>query len=417
MFFLYALVYTLALFFAFPFELKKRPREVRLDWLKEKLGFIPAEKIKNGAVWVHAVSVGETLAAMPFINALKERGLDVIVSTITDTGQKVARERVGAANVIYLPFDLQIFFRTAIKDLNPSAFVLVETELWPGAISMMKKSSVPVFIVNGRISEKSFKNYFKVRFFMKMVLAGVSAICVQDETYAMRAMELGAPKERVRVTGNFKFDMRPRETPPPPWTKGLGSPVLVAGSTHKGEESLIASALKNLKPDFPSLKAIFAPRHPERTEEVEGVLKAEGFTLKRSSELSDYKGENLPDVVLVDTVGELFQVYSAADVAIVGGSFIPHGGQNPLEPAYWGKAIISGLHMENFPFMEELVKEGGAKCVPADALYRELKGLLMDEDLRVLMGKKAREFYKRRAGAVSKTLSIFLEEVFPTGGI
>jgi len=417
MFSLYTVIYALALLFAFPFELRKRPEGARLGWLREKIGIIPKSRIKKNAVWVHAVSVGEALAAMPFINSLKERGFEVIVSTITDTGQKVARERLGEDRVIYLPFDIPLFFQKAIKNLNPVAFILMETELWPGAIRAMKKNSVPIFIVNGRISEKSFKNYFKVRFFMKRVLAYINAICVQDDTYAMRAMEIGAPEDKVKVTGNFKFDMRPTKTSPPAWLKALGSPVLVIGSTHRGEEALIAAAIKKLKTDFPTLKAVFVPRHPERTAEAEGVLTSEGLTLKKSTELIDLKEKNLPDIILVDTLGELFHIYSAADVAIVGGSFIPHGGQNPLEPAYWGKPIITGIHMENFPFMEELENEGGAKRVYPGSLHAELKALLSDNALRLAMGRKAKEFYKKRAGAVARTLSIFLEEVSPGGGI
>jgi 3-deoxy-D-manno-octulosonic-acid transferase len=417
MFALYSLIYSLALLCLFPLELKKRPKGGRMEWLREKLGIIPRERIQKGAVWVHAVSVGETLAAMPFIKALGEQGHNVILSTITDTGRRVARERLGEDRVIYLPFDLGFFFRKAIRVFNPSAFILVETEIWPNAIMEMSRASVPVFIVNGRISEKSFKNYMSIRFFMKRLLGRVSAICLQDETYAMRALALGARQESVKITGNFKFEIRPREVPPPVWLSSLGSPVIVAGSTHKGEEVLIAPAIKKIKDDFPLLTAVFVPRHPERAAEVEDLLKKEGFTLRKSSELVNSKPETPLDAVLVDKVGELFQIFSAADIAIVGGSFIPHGGQNPLEPAYWGKPIITGAHMENFPFMGELVKEGGAKSVQGEVLYKELKDLLWSKEERLSMGTRAREFYQKHSGAVAKTLSIILEEISPGGGV
>ncbi|MDA8169596.1 MAG: 3-deoxy-D-manno-octulosonic acid transferase [Nitrospiraceae bacterium] len=406
MFFIYTILYGLALFPLFPVELRKRPVGQRAGWLREKFGLIEAAA---GAVWVHAVSVGEVMAAVPFIEALNERGFKTLISTITDTGRKVAREKFPEADVVYLPFDLPFALKRAIKRAKPLAFVLVETELWPNAIRLMDKSGVPVFMVNGRLSEKSTKGYRKIGFFLERVFAHMKAVCVQDETYASRAEETGADRSRIKVTGNFKFEIKPKGVPPV-WVSSLGFfPTIVAGSTHRGEDAPIIRAVKDLKGHFPSIRLVIAPRHPERASEVEETALAHGLSFIRSSELAkkDPSGKTvLPDIVIVDTVGELFHIYSAADVAVVGGSFIPHGGQNPLEPAYWGKAVVTGVHMNNFPFMDGLLKEGGALSVKEDALYETLLDLLSDERRRTEMGKKARGFYQKKGGAVTETVKI-----------
>ena len=416
MFFIYTILYTVAVLFLLPWELRKRPKGGRMAWLSQKMGKMESENAEDGggqnpvysrgAVWVHAVSVGEVLAAAPFVEALKARGFSVVVSTITETGRRVARERFRG-RIIYLPFDLPFAFKRAVRCINPRAFVLVETELWPNAIRTMRGLGVPVFIVNGRLSQKSAAGYRRLRFFFGRVLKMTALICVQDALYAKRAVMMGAEEKKILITGNFKFDTDPKgKKSPPSWAGRMSSPVIVAGSTHPGEEEFLLSAFEKLRAGFPFLTLVLAPRHPERVPEVEALIKAAGLRCVKSS-VADGEG-TLPGVVLVDTVGELFGIYSKADLAVMGGSFCRRGGQNPLEPACWGKPVICGPDMSNFSFMDDFLKSGGTVTAEKETLCGIAAGLLADEGRRAEMGEKARRFYIDRAGAVKKTVEAMM---------
>lgn len=402
---LYSLVYSIALAFVFPFEYRKRPESVRKRWLREKLGRV--EPGSGGPLaWVHAVSVGEVLAADTFIRALKKKHpmLKVVVSTITDTGQEVARSRLGGlAGVVYMPFDMGSAMERAISALKPSVFIIMETEIWPNAIWGMKDSGVPVVMLNGRISESSFKGYRKIRRFMRKVLEQVDAFGMQDEEYAKRIVQMGAPKEKVRVTGNFKFDIS-LSGERPKWGELLAGPVIVAGSTHRGEEGLMISAYERLKAEFETLNLVIAPRHPERFDEVEGLLRERRVPYVRKTSMggSSVSGK----VVLLDTIGELSAVYSLADVAVMGGSFIEHGGQNPLEPAYWGRPVVCGPHMENFPFVRNFYEAGAAVEASEENLYTVLRGLLSSPERREAIGAAAGELLRKNTGAVQRAIEV-----------
>lgn len=419
MYLTYSILYLIALLFLFPFEYLKRPKELRKRWLRERFGNYSSESRKCGSaetktVWIHAVSVGEVIAAVPLIKKIKERhpAAEVIVSTVTDTGQKVAKERIGdIARIVYVLFDLPFTINSAFKKIKPSLFIIMETELWPNAIRVLSRSGVPVLLMNGRISEKSFGGYKKLRFFIKDVLKNVSILCMQNELYAERIKELGAEPDKIKTIGNFKFDTRPSSTVPE-WTRALQGPVIIAGSTHRTEEDLIINAYIKLKPDFSQLGLIIAPRHPERFREVEELLKKKGLEYIKRSEIIDpitpalhYSGV----IVILDVIGELSSVYSACDVAIMGGSFIEHGGQNPFEPAYWAKAIVCGPHMENFPFIEDFYKSGGAIKTDADNLYQALKDLLDSQEKILYMGRAAKELYEKNAGATERAMEIIEE--------
>ncbi|MEW6738523.1 MAG: 3-deoxy-D-manno-octulosonic acid transferase [Nitrospirota bacterium] len=425
MYLAYSILYLIALLFLFPFEYLKRPKELRKRWIRERSGFLslpihPFTHPPIHHIWIHAVSVGEVIAAVPLIKKIKERhyAAEVIVSTVTDTGQKVARERIGdIARIVYVPFDLPFTINSAFKKIKPSLFIIMETELWPNVIGILGRSGVPVLLMNGRISGKSFGGYKKLRFFIKDVMKNVSIFCMQNELYAERIKELGAEPDKIKAIGNFKFDTRPSSTVPE-WTKivkGEGSRVkgqgftIIAGSTHRTEEDLIIDAYIKLRADFPQLNLIVAPRHPERFREVEEVLKKKGLEYVKRSEIIDpitpslhYSGV----IILLDVIGELSSVYSACDVAIMGGSFIEHGGQNPLEPAYWGKAIICGPHMENFPFIDDFYRGGGALKVDSDNLYESLKSLLTSPEKISFMGKIAKGFYEKNSGATDRAMEI-----------
>lgn len=450
---IYNILYFTALVSMLPFEYFKRPAEIRGRWLRERFGFLnccPGSRVTNrrrlsaghGGIWIHAVSVGEVIASATLIKKLNEKypSTKIVISTVTDTGQKVARERVGGlAEIIYVPFDLPFIIQKAYRQIKPSLFIIMETELWPNIIRTLNRHKVPVLLMNGRISEKSFAGYRKLGFFMKGVLNNINLFCVQNEMYADRIKALGLAEEKVRIMGSLKFDMQPASDIPE-WTqifKGHGSRVtgngfvIIAGSTHRPEEALIIEAYMKLKPDFPDLNLVLAPRHPERFKEVEELVTKKGLEcLKRSEikisaegiegtvpDLRSEQGELVESglspwhrssglVVLLDVIGELSSVYGACDVAIMGGTFIEHGGQNPLEPAYWSKAIVCGPHMENFPFMDDFYESGGAVRTEAVGLYQTLKGLIEAPEKMSAMGRTVKGLYEKNSGATDRALEI-----------
>ena len=407
----YSLVYLLAHIIILPREYLKRPRAARGRWLREKLGGseAPSPQPADKTLWVHAVSVGEAIAASDFIAAFRERhpGYRVIISTVTDTGQAVARERVGGiAKVIYLPLDLGIIFSRAVRRHRPTLFVNMETELWPNMFRSLHAAGVPIVLLNGRISDKSFNGYMRIRPLLHGLLGRVSLFCMQDDLYAQRIVTLGADEGRVTVTGSLKFDMKKpsdRELAWPGRIAGHG-PMVVAGSTHRGEEELITDEYLRLATEIEGVQLVIAPRHPERCDAVAAMLKLRGIRFVRRSAIADEGGAIEEPVVLLDTVGELSSVYKSADLVIIGGSFIPHGGQNPLEPAYWGKAVLCGPNMWNFPFVKEFIEREAVIGTDSERLHDDLLGLLMDPARREAIGARARALMMKNQGATSRAL-------------
>ncbi|MCE5194914.1 MAG: 3-deoxy-D-manno-octulosonic acid transferase [Nitrospiraceae bacterium] len=405
---IYSFIYSLALIFFIPFEYAKRSRGIRRRWLREKFGFISFNHNSN-LVWIHAVSIGEILAAVPLIQKLKERFpyINIVVSTITDTGQKIASEKVPAGTqVIYMPFDLKFVLKRTLKKTRPVLFITMETELWPNILLFFKKQNIPAIIMNGRISEKSFDGYMKIRFFMKKIIRSIDLFCMQDSVYAKRIKALGASEDRIKIPGNFKFDTKPSENLLP-WTRLLPSPVIIAGSTHKGEEELILSVYKKLVSDIPELNLIIAPRHPARFREAEELVKEKKINCIKRTDMDrlDAASKIKGHVVILDAVGELSSVYAIADIAIIGGSFIDHGGQNLLEPAFWAKPIVCGPSTHNFPFTKEFYKKKAAIEASRTDLYEKLKELLSSPEKRNAFGSKAKELYNEKAGAVDRAVS------------
>jgi 3-deoxy-D-manno-octulosonic-acid transferase len=411
MYFFYNILYGLVLLCILPYQYFKRPKELRGRWLRERFGFVPSSSHTGRPIWIHAVSVGEVVASIPLLKGLKASYPDceIVLSTVTDTGQKVAREKGGElARIIYIPFDITFAVAHAYKSINPSLFIIMETELWPAIIRFFSRHGTPVLLMNGRLSDKSVNGYRKLRFFFKEVLGDISFFCMQNEEYARRIIALGADERNVRAIGNFKFDTNPAAVAPQ-WTRFLSRPVIVAGSTHRTEEALVMDAFVRLLADHPGLTLIIAPRHPERFREVEDLVKKLGINFIKRSEMKDGADSghvSCGPIIILDVMGELALVYGTADIAIMGGSFIGHGGQNPLEPAFWGKAIICGLHMENFPFIEEFYQNGAAVKTGNNNLYGTVKNLLASPELMRSMGIAAKELYEKRAGATKKALQI-----------
>ena len=373
------------------------------------------------------------MAALPLLKRLRDRfpTRGIILTTITDTGQKVAREKAPeGTTVLYLPFDTTFALKAALKKMRPEIFITIETELWPNIFKVFKEYGIPVVMLNGRISENSLRGYKKISFFMKKVLSCVDLFCMQSEIDAKRIKNFGVDEKKIKVLGNFKFDTKP-PSEIPEWAERMKRPVIIAGSTHQGEEELITSVYGDLKRDFPDLNLIIAPRHPERFKEVEDMLRSRSISFIKRSSLSSHhlgpppspsppEGEGRGEgetsdselqtfngtVILLDAIGELSSVYGKADIAIIGKSFRGYGGQNPLEPAYWGKPILCGPHMENFPFVKDFYSEGAAIEVLEENLYPKLRDLLLSPEKAREMGLKAKDLYMKNSGAVERAIEV-----------
>jgi len=406
--FVYSLLYAAALVFIFPFEYFRRPAGLRKRWFSERAGNIRSVPGGDGrVVWIHAVSVGEVLAALPLIRGLKESGCRrIVVSTVTDTGQQIARDRApGGVDIVYLPFDLPCFLRRAIERISPALFITMETEIWPNLFVTMRKAGVPVFIFNGRISDRSFPRYRKIRFFLERLFSTVEAAGVQTGQDAERMVRMGMSPGRVHVTGNFKFDIQ-GTVRAPAWTERLRGMTIVAGSTHEGEEELVLECYLRLRERYGPLNLVLAPRHPQRFDRAGRLLEEKGTDFIRRSSLSGDTEELEGRVILMDVLGELAGLYSVADVCIIGGSFVPVGGHNLFEAAYWSRPIVCGPYMNNFPLARTFAERGAAKIVEPGGLCDILTELLESPATREEMGRNAFALFRDNGGAVRKAMNM-----------
>ncbi|MBI3006777.1 MAG: 3-deoxy-D-manno-octulosonic acid transferase [candidate division NC10 bacterium] len=367
-------------------------------------------------VWLHAVSVGEVLAVSGLVRALRERRPDipVLVSTVTETGQAVAVERLGEAHSrIYFPFDLPGCVRRALEAIRPRLVLLAETEIWPNFLRACGERAIPVVLVNGRISPRSFPRYRLARPFLRRVVQDITLYLMQGEADAERLRALGAPAERIRVMGNLKYDLRVAPVSAAErraWRASVGIPgeasVLVAGSTHGGEEEGALAALSRLRELAPDARLILAPRHPERFQEAEAAAAAAGLACGRWSARPFPSGFQ-PPVILVDTVGELGRLYALGTVVFVGGSLTPVGGHNILEPAQHACPILFGPHMANFAEMAEaFLAEGAALQVQDGAgLTAAVVALVRDPAAAKRLGEAAAVLLERHRGATARAVA------------
>ena len=414
---IYNAVLAIGFILALPWFLwKGRATGKYLRTFRERMGRLPVYLNMDGdrSIWIHAVSVGEVLATRPLIPALKQRypNHQVYLSTTTMTGNEVAQKSMrGVEGFFYAPFDFPGPVKRVLATLNPSLLVIMETEIWPNLIHQAHRRGTRIAIVNGRISTSSFAGYRRIRGFLRSVLAEVDVFLMQGEAHAERIRELGAPAERVRVTGNLKFDAVEAERTPERLARIIAGesprhrPLWVAGSTMAGEEELILQAYRYVCERVPHAGLVIAPRHPERFAEVPALVESAGFRCVRRTTLDPGAWRD-GDVVLLDTLGELIQVYSLATVVFVGGSLVPSGGHNILEPAVAGKPVIVGPHMENFQEIAEKFRAEGAmvQVASAEELALEVTSLLTDEARRRNLGEKAKSLVDRNRGAVRNTI-------------
>lgn len=409
------------------------------EGLTERLGRVPgrlrAPLDGSPVVWVHAVSVGEVLAASRLIEELGARqGLRVVVSTTTRTGQRLARERFGADRVFYFPLDFGFAVRAWLRALRPRAVVLAESEFWPRMLRECRRAGIPVAVVNARISDRSWPRYRRLRWLWRPMLSALAVALAQTEQDAERLRALGV--ERVRVAGNLKFDVR--ATRPATVTERLrealpaGARVLVCGSTLAGEEEMLLEAVAS-EPAMAEIVMVLAPRHPERFEEVAQLLRRKGVRWVRRSEWMEGSGlgsaigersgspaqeERGADdgritagsVLLLDSIGELASVYSLAEVAFVGGSLVAAGGHNPLEPAQFGVPVAMGESYENFRGIVEGLRTAKAiRIVGRGELRAGLAELFGNRAAALAMGERGREVFEREAGATARAVAAVTE--------
>ncbi len=389
------------------------------EGLSERLGFVPA-RLRNGdprqTIWVHAVSVGEVLAASRLVNELSACAPQyrVLFSTTTRTGQRLARDRTGINHTFYFPIDFPWIVRRYLRLLDPAMLVLIETEFWPNLLAACRHAGIPVAVVNGRVSDRSLPRYLRLRSLWKGILSGISIVLAQSEEDAKRLKAIGAPANRVFFGGNLKFDVRSAE--PAAVTTSLrehlpgGTRVLVCGSTLEGEEEILLDAFQQLCETFPDCVMILAPRHPERFGRVAQLLKNRNLLCVRRSNWMKRPAKIKPGtVILLDSIGELASVYALASVAFVGGSLIPAGGHNPLEPAQFAVPIVMGMHYANFrAIIDMLVDAEALKLATTETLVPILENLLTDEEATNALGVRALEIFHLQSGATGRAITALL---------
>lgn len=393
--------------------------------IKGKLGNVPQDISKdplNGPrIWFHAVSVGEVVALCPLVQKISNvrPDIDIVISTGTETGQRRARELISCARkFFYMPLDFPFSVRKAAKTVRPDLFVMTETEIWPNLIYELKQSRVKIALVNGRISDRSYPRYLKFKRFLKETLDAIDLYSMCSEEDALRINRMGADPDKIKVSGNIKIDSAFRR-PDDGGQDGLRSlyelagsqRVIVAGSIHPGEDETITAAYKQLLNKYPDLTLIIAPRHLEKLKSFTNTIQKAGLDAPAlTSELESGVSRSGRQIILVDKMGQLFNTYSIADVAFVGGSLIPRGGQNILEPASWSKPIIFGPYMEDFrDSSEALLREKAAYRVSnQEELTNKLDLLLSDRSLAMEMGQNARMQLEKHVGSADKTTALIL---------
>lgn len=415
MWLLYELLLCIGLLCYVPKALSRR-RLPHPGW-SMRLGRYPASIRQRLAgqrsVWIHAVSVGEVMAMRPLIDRLasEQPRWSLVVSTVTRTGFDVARRFVGDRGVvIYGPLDIRLAVRRALTMIQPAILILAESEFWPLLIHQCRRRGVPIVVVNGRVSDRAFGRYRMMKPLLRPMLRRINLFLVQSDVDAQRVITMGAPAERVKVMGSLKWDAGMLTRPDPPQVEALAAhlgvgpehTVIVAGSTHRGEEAQVLDAYDALRKELSGVRLIIAPRHLERLSEVEALIQQRGHRVVRVS--TQHGGAW--DVALIDTMGQLPLYYALATAVFIGGSLIPHGGQNPIEPASLGKPVVFGPFMQNFgDIVQHLLREDAARQLrDGETLASALRDLLTNRRLAQAMGQRAQALTEHLSGTTQRTL-------------
>ncbi len=424
MYALYSALLALFLLLTLPYWLLQMLRHGKYRaGLRQRFGAVPpslAAPNQKPAIWVHAVSVGEVVASSAVIATLRQKFSShrVLISTTTSTGQKLAAQRFGAENVFYFPLDFAFAIRPYFAALRPELVVVAETEFWPNFLRLAKRSGTRIAVINCRISDRSLPGYKRFRFWLPRLLGktlqNVDIFLAQTEEDRKRLMEIGANESKVTVAGNLKFDVAP---PPLPkivaslrdsFARSGAGPILVCGSTLEDEEGSLLSAFRNILANHPKSVLVLAPRHPERFAEVGELVEQLGFRMWRRSLWS---GEALGGgVLLLDTIGELGTIYSLATIAFVGGSLVPQGGHNILEPALYGAPIVTGNHYENFrDVVNFFASRNAVRIVGLAELPLVFMELIDNAGERQTLGRNALAALESQRGATDRTIAALLK--------
>ncbi len=413
-------LYSALLYLATPLILARLAwsgRRNRGYWRRwpERFGYA-ADAPTPGGIWVHAVSVGEVIAALPLIERLRSAHPDlaVTITTMTPTGSERVRAALGGSvHHRYLPYDLPGAVGRFLDDVRPRLGLLMETELWPNLVAGCVVRDVPLVLANARLSAGSAAGYRRIGGLVRPLLGGLAAIAAQGEADAQRFVALGADPARVTVTGSIKFDLAIDDATRAAGgalreTLGAARPCWIAASTHDGEDAQLLAAHARVRERFPGTVLLLVPRHPERFARVAALCEARGFAVARRSRDAPGGGA---DVYLGDTMGELLLLYAAADVAFVGGSLVPTGGHNPLEPAALGLPVVTGPHLHNFARIADLLEQAGAlrRVHDAEALAGRVVELLESPELAQAAGTAGREVVARNRGALERLLGLVEE--------
>ena len=422
MYLMYSFLFTIGVLLTAPYYLWKRRDELAGRRWRERFGLLPEsfQQAARGAIWLHAVSVGETLAVARLACQLQARFPErkIFISSVTPAGRVAGESRIPSlAGRFYLPMDWRGAVRATLERIRPALLVIVETELWPNLLRASHEFGARIILINARLSTRSFRRYRLLRPFMRRVLEHVDMICAQSEADADRFRLLGAPPERIALSGNLKFDSEPPRSAAFPRllakavaTAGRG-PILIAASTMPGEEPIVLKAWSKARAKYPKALLILAPRHPARFDEVAQILTASGHSTLRRTLLAATDRETLsqvtaPEVLLLDSIGELAGVLELAEVVFIGGSLFRTGGHNILEAAYWAKPVIFGPHMENFQDIARLFLDAEA-CVQVrdgNELAQTLLNLLGDRAAAVRLGERAKRLLAKQTGATARVL-------------
>lgn len=432
MFLLYSILFSIGVLLTAPYYLLRytRKADFRTYW-RERLGFLPprfqqpTSRDKPGAIWVHAVSVGETLAVVGLVREVQQRYPDrqIFISHVTPTGREAGETRLpGVAGRVYLPLDWGWAVRQALRRLRPELLLIVETELWPNLLRAAHEFGSRVVLANARLSDRSFRGYRLFRPFFRRVLENIDRILAQTQVDAERFRQLGAGRERVWVTGNLKFDGHPPQLGqfPTRLKRALDlahrGPIMVAASTMPGEERLLLRTWQQILSCHPRALLILAPRHPARFEQVAQLLADEGHSFVRRTALETADEELAsqvasPEILLVNTVGELAGIFEVGDVAFIGGSLVPTGGHNLLEPAFCSKPIVFGPHMQNFRDAADLFLRANAAVQVRDSAELAVATLHLLENAtrRRELGERAKQVLQQESGATRRVLEHLCE--------
>lgn len=422
MFFFAYNIFSIFLFFpVIIYHLYRSVSRRRPPAFRERFGFIPAAELavirKRPVIWLHAVSVGESIAARPLLKALRTQypGHAIVVSNTTETGRGISSTFPEKDLCIYFPFDFMPAVCRALDSIRPALIIIMETEIWPNFTREATRRGIPVVLANGRISDRSFSRYLKLDWFFRHALQLFSCLCMQTETDRERIIAIGAPDGRTLAAGNLKYDIPmcvadvdEKKLLRDSYTIPENLIVLTAGSTHAGEEKHIIAMYKELAATTGCLFLILIPRHPERCGEVAAILKDSGLAFSRRTSLSSTGRFQQGEVLLVDTIGEMMNLYALSDIAFVGGSLVPTGGHNLLEPASAGVASVFGPHMTNFREITELALQYGAgiQVDTPEELTVTVRALIASFELRWVLGQNGLKMMRDNGGATKRHMEV-----------